>query len=219
MMKRARQSGSDWYEGLAILRNTPVADGLPTPAKLLQGRALRDSLPVAVKQYQVSGYELDKVRELLGARQASQKYYHDNHAGPEKPMLTPGQQVHFKTAKGTWVSGEIIDIIGDRSYRIGTENRQSYVRNSIDIRKSSVAPRVETMRAESTKVRPELDHVDSEPEIMEPAVNTGCDQVSDNRSVDIDHEQPAVEISPKTPLRSTRSGRVIRQPVWRKDYV
>lgn len=44
MMKKCSRSGSDWLVGLMHIKNTPIADGLPSPSELLQGRIIRDSL-------------------------------------------------------------------------------------------------------------------------------------------------------------------------------
>ena len=99
MMKRSVRGQTDWLEGLTTLRNTPVGAGLLSPAKLLQGRALRDSLPVDTLQYKVLGYDYEQMKELLGERQSKMKHYHNSHA--EKELFKIGSSVVFKTAKGT----------------------------------------------------------------------------------------------------------------------
>ena len=118
MLSKCSREGSDWLKGLVTLRNTPVADGLPSPAELLQGRILRDSMPVSTERYKVTSYDLELVRAKLGDIKSSNKYYHDRHAGPDKVPLHPGQQVYFRAASGEWKPGKILRVEGDRSYEI-----------------------------------------------------------------------------------------------------
>ncbi|KAF6017130.1 hypothetical protein EB796_024581 [Bugula neritina] len=94
MMKKCLQKSGDWLQGLATIRNTPVAEGLPSSSELLQGRVLRDDHPVQSTRYQVAAYDVDKVRRVLGDRKSHDKYFFDRHAKPEKSPLLPGQQVH-----------------------------------------------------------------------------------------------------------------------------
>ena len=48
-------------------------DGLPSPARLLQSRILRDRLPVSVVMYTVRQYDFEAIRSKFGARQFKQK--------------------------------------------------------------------------------------------------------------------------------------------------
>lgn len=138
MIRRSIQSGADWNEGLTALRNTPVDGGLPPPSRLLQGRVLRDSLPVPVDHYQVAGYDCEQIRLLLETRQSGQKYYHDTHAGHEKSQLAAGQTVMFRTAKGTYMPGEVLGLVGQRSYEIRNDHDMVFRRNRVDIRESKI---------------------------------------------------------------------------------
>ena len=59
------------------------------------GQNLKDGHPVDVDRYKVHAYDLDKVRQQLGDRKSTEKYYQDNHAKHEKSILKQGQQVQF----------------------------------------------------------------------------------------------------------------------------
>ena len=100
MHKCLSDDGSDWLEGLTAIRNTPVADGLPSPSELLQGRCLKDKHPVSIDRYKVNAYDLEMVRQKLGNKKSTEKYYYDNHAKSEKSTLKEGQQVQFRAATG-----------------------------------------------------------------------------------------------------------------------
>jgi len=114
MMHKCLSDGRDeWLDGLTSIRNTPVADGLPSPSELLQGRYLKDSHPVEVDKYKVHAYDLEMIRQKLGDKKSVEKYYHDNHAKSEKSNIKPGQQVQFRTGTGEWKTGEIDRLVND----------------------------------------------------------------------------------------------------------
>lgn len=60
MMKKCIEEGSNWLKGRIALRNTPMAAGLPSPTELLQGRYLRDSLPVDIDKCKVRSYNRNR---------------------------------------------------------------------------------------------------------------------------------------------------------------
>ncbi|KAF6036406.1 hypothetical protein EB796_005284 [Bugula neritina] len=137
MMKKCLQESGDWLQGLATIRNTPVAKGLPYPSELLQGRVLQDDHPVQSTRYHIAAYDDDKVRHVLGNRKSRDKYFFDRHAKPEKFLLLPRQQVHIRTAKGDWRVGEIEGIANDRSYWVDSSSNRLR-RNRKDIRRTAV---------------------------------------------------------------------------------
>ena len=99
---------------------------------LLQCRALCDSLPVDTEQY---NYDYEQLKKLLGEKQSKIKHYQDFHAGTEKEMFKIGSPVVFKTAKGTWIPGTIVALVGERSYEIKGNSGMVFRHNSVDIRK------------------------------------------------------------------------------------
>ena len=97
MMRKCADSGDDWLEGLLAIRNTPWDQGLLSPAQYLQGRVLRDQIPLPTGRYNVSSYDVESFRFSLVARKSRDKYYHDKHAAPEKKLLVPGEPCYYKT--------------------------------------------------------------------------------------------------------------------------
>ena len=136
IMKRCWQDTGDWLQGLLTFRNTLIAESLPSPSELLQGPVLRVSHPVWSKRYQVTRYDIDKVRQALGDRKSRDKYYHDRHVRSEKTILLPGQRVHTGTAKGEWRLGEMVRVTSDRSYLVDSKNIRLR-RNRKDLRRTA----------------------------------------------------------------------------------
>jgi len=217
MIKKCQECQSDWYLGLTTIRNTPIADGLPSPAELLQGRILRDSLPVETGKYKVRSYDLEQVRQRLGTIKGKDQHYF--HSGPEKGMLKPGQNVYFKTASGKWVPGVITKLVSDRSYLIRSHNSTLEVRrNRVDIRPTLVDPpvrdRVQSKSVDSRQA-PQSDHQSSSSVTDPVASHTG---VSTNNSRAAQCQpQPANPVTDSPKL--SRSGRVLSKPVWHRDYM
>ena len=118
------------------MKSLTVSDGLLSPVKLLQGKALHDLLPVDTEQCKVQSYDNEQMKELLGERQSKMKHYHDSHAGTEKELLKTGSNVVFKTAKGTWIPGSNVALVGESSYEIKGNSGMVFRRNSVDVRKA-----------------------------------------------------------------------------------
>ena len=136
MMKKCMSAGDNWVDGLLAIRNTPIANGLRSPAQYLQGRVLRDKIPVAAKQYAVQPYDLMKLREQLGEQKERDKFYFDSRAGNEKMQLNKGQDCYFKMANGPWVRGKVGSQVSERSYLVRKACGTEYRRNRKDIRKA-----------------------------------------------------------------------------------
>ena len=228
MIKRSVQSHSDWHEGLTSLRNTPIDDGLLSPARLLQGRTLRDNLPVSVEQYLVQGYDQELLREKLGDRKSRQKYYFDAHAGPEKAQLASGQNIMFRTAKGSWIPGTVQQMVSDRSYLVKSHDGYEFRRNRIDIRSSQVIPKEKSL-VNSNTVSKTPDPPGLQYQIANPtnpgkdliqtltSVNAQPNQVDEDNASDNIHSEEVSDVAEARP-RVSRSGWVLDRPLWHKDY-
>ena len=88
VLKKAQRSNSDPNIALICLRSTPIDNKLPSPAELLLGRQIQDNLPRRIQ----SNHTSDEVIHSLQERQASQKFYYDQHTHV-LPSLTPGERV------------------------------------------------------------------------------------------------------------------------------
>ena len=217
MMKKCYDEGTDWLQGLLAIRNTPVAQGIPSPAELLQGRVLRDSDPVSVDRYKVKGYDLEAVRAKLGDIKSADKYYHDNHAKAEKDWLIAGQTVYFKAASGEWKPGKVKGLVGDRSYDIQAKHCVIR-RNRVDIRPCNVdislSPTL-AVRPESNSSangRGKYDSQDNNSDRTESLPDPVLSAVPGDPG-------PTADQAPRHCDPPTRPSRDRRKPVWHKDYV
>lgn len=134
MMKKCMNNGNSWEQGLLAIRNTPVGIGLLAPAQYIQGRLLRDSLPLPIDRYRVRSYDLEGFRKDLERVKMGDKHFHDNRAGSDKVQLQNGQLCYFRTAQNTWIPGSVLRKVGERSYVVGRKDGSQYRRNRIDIR-------------------------------------------------------------------------------------
>lgn len=48
------------------------------------------------------------MKNKLEVRQGKQINFHDNHSGPEKSTITPGQSCHFRMVKGAWIELKVV---------------------------------------------------------------------------------------------------------------
>ena len=68
LLRKCSQDNTDYQQGLLALRDTPIANNLPSPAELLQGRRLRGNLPiVTVAKRFPKGYSSVNVNDVLDA--------------------------------------------------------------------------------------------------------------------------------------------------------
>lgn len=214
MMVKCRQQGSSWEEGLLAIRNTPVASGLLSPAQYIQGRLLRETIPVSDDKLEVKGYDLERYREQLGSIKSKDKFYHDNHSGSEKSSLVGGQPCYFKTAKGSWLEGKVERLVGDRSYVVSRANGSEYRRNRKDIKVSC---------------KPISQNEIEEEQLMTERVNSNSDDHSQNSGNDEENGQappgspvPLTANSDSGNESSTHMSRPRREsrlPAKYKDYV
>ena len=216
IMKKCWKDTGGWLQGLLTLRNTPISEGLPSPSELLQGRILRDSHPVRSKRYEVTGYDINKVRQALGDRKSTDKYYHNRHARSEKAILLPGQQVHTRTAKGEWRSGEIVGVTSDRSYLVDSKNiklrrnRKDLRRTAVDITNQMVSHPILTG---SQEVQGATGKQSAVAQLGDQVLPPGTlNSQSDNLIT------PLPESTALTPDEVTRSGRRTQKPKWHDDY-
>ena len=105
-LKKALMSRHTLYDVLTTLRSTPIGNGLPSPAVLLQSRNLRDNLHNSPYQLQHLQVRPNEVIETLRLRQGLDQ--------ARRPGLNPptrfvtGQLVYCRQAHRRWVPGQII---------------------------------------------------------------------------------------------------------------
>ena len=216
MMKKCGES--DWWKGLLAIRNTPVGDGLPSPSELLQGRILRDKLPVDTNKYKVNSYDLEQVRAKLGTIKSKDKYYHDRHSGPEKAMLGQGQQVYFRSQSQGWIKGKVVSIVSDRSYIVESPGGNRFRRNRKDLRPSNVDD-----RSLSTPGQVSTSQCLSSLVGVPGRVGNSADvaSLSDMEMPGTGSQNAALpsSVEPVQAPTQRHSGRQITKPKWHGDYV
>uniref|UniRef100_A0A8C4RPS8 Gypsy retrotransposon integrase-like protein 1 n=1 Tax=Erpetoichthys calabaricus TaxID=27687 RepID=A0A8C4RPS8_ERPCA len=131
LMKKSKESGSDFYKSLLIYRSTPLEHGA-SPAQLLMGRRLRSNLPM--KQTLLKSGMEDKVRKVKENINRKQKIYFDR-GTRILPELEIGEEVRIKdSSTKTWnLQGAVKEQIDPRSYIVETSDGTVLRRNRRDI--------------------------------------------------------------------------------------
>ena len=107
--------GKTLAETLIALRSTPVGNGLPSPAVLLQGRNLRSGLHCHTESLMPKVVSPQQVKRCLLDKQSQCTFYHDANKSFKDP-LTPNQTVRVRKER-RWVPATVVR---------HTNNPQSY---------------------------------------------------------------------------------------------
>jgi hypothetical protein len=93
MLKKAADSGNDWFTALLQYRNSPIADSSFSPAQLLFNRQLRTKLPVMHSSL-TSERDAIACQELVNCQEKQREYYDRS----TKPLqsLHPGDVVQVR---------------------------------------------------------------------------------------------------------------------------
>lgn len=130
LMHKAKESGTDFYQGLLAYRTTPLECGM-SPAQLLMGRRLRSNLPI--QENLLKTREGEKVRKFKEQQKEKQKFYYDK-GTRNLPELHTGDQVRLKDKTNTWAQkATVLTEIQPRSYNIQTEDGAVLRRNRRDL--------------------------------------------------------------------------------------
>ena len=205
VLKKAQRSNSDPNIALLCLRSTPIDSKLPSPAELLLGRQIQDNLPRKIQ----NNHSSDEVIHRLQERQASQKFYYDQHTHV-LPSLTPGEQVTVLNPRTLEWKPAVVTNKAEgtpRSYNVSTQNGKELRRNRSQIRQIPQPSKHVSFDMRNNQLHqftPNTEHI--------MAKNTPC-QTNHGDSPLVDSEQ-APSLTPSTTGGHyvTRSGRVIRPP-------
>ena len=107
--------GKTLAETLIALRSTPVGNGLPSPAVLLQGRHLRSGLHCHTESLMPKVVSPQQVKRCLLDKQSQCTFYHDANKSFKDP-LSPNQTVRVRK-ENRWVPATVVR---------HTNNPQSY---------------------------------------------------------------------------------------------
>jgi hypothetical protein len=233
MIKKCKDENKDWWKGLQLLRNTPLAPDMPSPAQLLQGRNLHDGIPVSLNCLFPRAYDRTGVRNKFEKRQDRMKYYHDSHCGREKSVLKEGDNVRYLSQKGRWEPAVVVKPSDNiRSYHIKDMLTEQVIRRNRNFLRKDLTPPEErskeilakTVPSKVTKtaqavptipkpVQPKVGQIPAAPlEVTpsRPSQITSQNSPSPSTSQSISNAPDNV---PKEPVNRTKSGRVITKPI------
>ena len=139
LLKKAADSGNDWYTALLQYRNTPISEIDQSPAQLLFNRQLRTKLPVISSS--LLSDNVGNARQSLVDRQLNQQHYYDRSVKP-LPSLQTGDVVRVRH-NNTWQQGIINSKCNSpRSYNVDIETGLTIRRNRRAIIKTAEPPPV-----------------------------------------------------------------------------
>ena len=164
---------------------------------MLIGRRLKTSSPTHA--YLLKTHGAQEVKEHFHKRKLKEKVYYDKHSGKELPPLNNGEKVTLQHGN-KWVPATVISKHHTpRSYIVQTPEGRRYRRNRRHLNKCRAS---QDIPAASAYDQPKV------------SSNTHTSNVS---AVPV----PTTEASPpqvQKPHVRTRSGRLVREPAYLKDY-
>lgn len=192
-MVKCQEQGISYYEGLRSLRNTPISSDLPSPAQLLQGRTLPDSIPRQTNMLFPQTYDRNIVRNKLETLISKAKVNYDKTASQRPLTLLVNQSVKVKLGD-KWHSATV-DRPADepRSYWIKTNRGQILRRNITDLVPFTYSHTDEPDTYDDDSYWPRANHATS------------------NHSSSTSHSSQSAH-NTNTPSYRTRSGRKVNKP-------
>ena len=128
MMYKCLQDGTDVYEALLELRNTPQQDTGLSPTQLMFGRLTRTRLP-AVTNRPVNKKQSAMAQKRRTRRQQTVRQSYNRRARDLVPLQT-GQPVYYQHLEGQrWRKGTVQSQKNERSYIIEGDTGGVYQRN------------------------------------------------------------------------------------------
>ena len=118
MIRKCKDSQSDFQMAMLIHRNTPSEGMLTSPAQRLLGRRTRANLPITKDLLKPYGMKSEKFKTEEKQRKSAEYY---NQGAKELKPLTEGQSVRMKPfALGdrVWKKGQISKRLDERSYEV-----------------------------------------------------------------------------------------------------
>ena len=224
LIKKAKESGTEFYLSLLSWRNTPTEGMNSSPAQRIFGRRTRTQLPTAEVLLKPQSTDTEATRDQILKRKEKQTHHYNQHA-KELPGLLKGETVRLAPQPGNrsqkWFKAVVQDQTDVRSYNVRTEDGRMFRRNRKHLR-SSKEPFYPLERNEpeiSPSPQPQIatsassqDSCATEFHLQEPSTETvQPDESSKPEVVVSDKPQPGQH-------RITRAGRVSKPPSYLKDY-
>ena len=219
IIKKSIESGGDIDRALLNVRATPLDSVLPSPGELMFGHPLPTTLPSRSAKLAPEVY-----RDHLRERTASQKLYADQHTKP-LPPLSPGQRVTILNKENkTWFPAKVTNR-NNRAYTLLTNSGRVIKRNRQQLREATQNhhnthdtvqcfvndDNIPLQHTADTHDTPAITNNDVPPDITHtppPEHNVPVPRnVTENRGI-LKHNN-----STHTSNKTTRSGRIVKQPV------
>lgn len=147
---KSKGEGKTLLDILQVLRSTPVGNGLPAPAVLLQKRNLRGGLLFTKRTLEFQNVHEKAVKVLLQRRQANQSF---NSSARSKALsnLLAGTPVRVRVSK-KWIKGVMKSVCPEpNSYIVSTDcgrlfrrNRQAMNVDKVALRQVQTTPHLQS---------------------------------------------------------------------------
>jgi len=138
------QDGTNVYEALLNLRNTPRPAILLSPAQLLMSRRTKTIVPMAKSLLMPS--TVPDTTALRRQRQIKQAALHDRKARDVPPLAenTPVRIRPTELGKKQWIKGTVVHRAADRSYDVQTPDGNIMRRTQVDLRPAPTPAQITT---------------------------------------------------------------------------
>lgn len=206
LMRKAHEDGRDPWLALLDHRNTPTERMSSSPAQRLMSRRTRTLLPA--RETLLKPKLAESVQEERNKIKRKQAFYYNRNA-KDLPPLERGDIVRLKplrNAKEPWKKATVQEEVNVRSYSVLTEDGSILRRNRRHLKATKEQP-----------IQPQTDQ-------MPEKSNTETSSHSSPQKPSAPQtpmKLPAAELAPTpqpTGAKQTRSGRVVKSPLYLKDY-
>lgn len=236
LLKKANESGSDYWYALLHWRNIPNKIG-SSPVARLFSRSTRCGVPAAVDR--LRPVVVENVPTAIEANRKRAKFYYDKKA-KQLPELQVGSPVHVQLRPDTsklWAPGTVSSCLNDRSFVVNVDG-VDYRRSLVHLKPRKVPETQPVRSAPAAPTRNEI--IESSPAAVVPngisstCVPVDCQERNTNNNntnestptlftqAAVTPVTPSTENSnrsrPVTPAHTGRPKRNIRVPAKLNDY-
>eukprot|EP00118_Oscarella_pearsei_P022857 m.267737 g.267737 ORF g.267737 m.267737 type:complete len:251 (+) comp40519_c0_seq8:2857-3609(+) len=223
MLKKAIHARQDFRLVLLAYRVTPHETTKVSPARLLMGRQLRTSLPVLSSQLKPQLVTREDLVEQDGKGKSMQAaYYNTRHGVKRLPPLYPGDFVLvWDFERHRWsIPATVMRMVNPRSFVVRIARTQRTTRRNrhqLQLRPQKEARRQED-RWSDAEAADGWDGEANDEAVVEDDDNERNEEDVWDEPEDEEVEERDAQIQGEARY-VTRSGRVVKSPVWRRDYV
>ena len=228
MLKKA----DDFHTALLLYRNTPPQGHTYSPAQRMFLRRTATTLPTTDHLLAPAMINFSIVKEDILKKRHDSKAYYDKSAGVEHQPVKVGSYAYAKPPprhRGKpWIYGEVIKEDNGRSYTIRTSHGTTIRRNRVQLKPAAPPPPI--LQPQIVVNRATVDATANSTPAPHPFKHAEVNPQGEQKTHE--HPNPAADAVPETslreaepiagsstPLKQTRSGRIIKPPERLKDYV